>query len=49
MAWFGFMVFNATLDNISVLSWHAYTKICHGRGHMVVGFANTYAIGAYHH
>jgi hypothetical protein len=23
MVWFGFMVFNATLDNISVLSWQS--------------------------
>ena len=27
MAWFGFMVFNATFNNISVISWHKYTMM----------------------
>ena len=51
------MVFNATFNNISVISWRStynsvvFNSSCgrRDRDHMVVGFISTYAINAYHH
>jgi hypothetical protein len=44
------MVFNATFNNISVISWLALWRRSHrGRDHIVDGFTTTYAISAYHH
>jgi hypothetical protein len=41
----GFMVFNATFNNIAVNVLNRRR----GRDRMVVRFTTTYAIGAYHH
>jgi hypothetical protein len=58
--WVRVMVFNATFNNISVISWRSVlfvevpeysektTDLC-GRDCMVVGFTTSYAINAYHH
>ena len=46
------MVFNATFNNISVISWRFnQQRLGNHSGHerMVVGFTATYAISAYHH
>jgi hypothetical protein len=55
----GRMVFNATFNNISVISWRSvlvveetgkhHKPICRNRDRMVVGFLTTYAMSAYHH
>ena len=53
----GFMVFNATFNNISVISWQIILLMeengrpgeNHGRDCMVDRFTTTYAISAYHH
>jgi hypothetical protein len=46
------MVFNASFNNISVISWQSFLLVVEtgvGRYRMVVGFTTTYAISAYHH
>jgi hypothetical protein len=47
------MVFNATFNNISVISWQDnvtyFERGRRGRGRMVVGFTTTCPISAYHH
>jgi hypothetical protein len=47
------MVFNATFNNISAISWWSVLLVEmnpeYRRGHLVVGFTTTYAISAYHH
>ena len=53
----GFMVFNATFNNISVISWQLILLVKengrsgenHGLDRMVVRFTTNYAISAYHH
>jgi hypothetical protein len=49
-----FMVFNATFNNISLISrslMYIGNQVVEntGRDRMVVGFTTTYAISAYHH
>jgi hypothetical protein len=39
------MVFNATFNNISVISWRGHC----GCDYMIIGFTTTCAISAYHH
>jgi hypothetical protein len=46
------MVFNATFNNISVISWWLVLLVeetgVPGENHLVVGFTTTNAISAYH-